>query len=110
MTYQPAAGEYRCIVCGAWRGEHIDIDDASVDLRCPVKVTPNEALLQAAYIELMARPNITVYDHDGQNRRPANPFGELLRGLAKTAEAVGALTEQLEQVFAGFRQRALLGP
>lgn len=41
MTYQPAAGEYRCIVCGAWRGEHTP-DGNGIVLECPVPVKLNE--------------------------------------------------------------------
>ncbi|OBI95562.1 hypothetical protein [Mycobacterium sp. 1465703.0] len=73
------------------------------------EVTPNEAMMQDAYAALMARPNITVYDYDGRNRRPANPFAELRRGLAKTAEAAAAMAEHLNQMFAGFRRRVLIG-
>lgn len=72
-------------------------------------ITPREAMMQAALVELLARPGITVYDYDGQNRRPANPFAELRRGLAKTAEAAAAMAAHLNQMFAGVRQRFLIG-
>lgn len=42
MTYQPAPGEYRCIVCGAWRGEHTADPAVSSVLHCPVPVKLNE--------------------------------------------------------------------
>lgn len=41
-AYQPKPGEYRCLVCGAWRGQHTDPDGTGIDLQCPVPDELNE--------------------------------------------------------------------
>jgi hypothetical protein len=56
------------------------------------EATPTEALLQQAHVQLLARPEITVYDfEDGQeiNRRTANPWARLqlaLKGVTAAME------------------------
>jgi hypothetical protein len=71
------------------------------------EVTPTEALMQKAFCDLQARPDITVYDYDGQNRRTANPFATMQRSMAAIADAAKKMGDNITAMFTDLRERIL---